>query len=297
MRCLALFSGGLDAQLAVRLVQEQRVEVVGLYVATALCATDGESARSAAGRLGMELISATLDQAYCDLLQRPRFGRVKFAGACLDCRIAMFAEAARRMSQLQADFVISGEVVGQRPRTAIRDLEVVAYHSGLGELLVRPLSAGLLPLSRPEERGWLDRTRLLHLQGKSRKAQRQLAAQLAIDPIPSPRPECQLLAAALGGRVLEMLHDEATLTRPLVELARFGKHHRLDAKSRVVVARNRAESEKLADIARHTSQCTLTEPIGCTGPTAAIVGEATPEARRRAAELVSQATGKPAEVH
>ena len=285
MRCLALFTGGLDAQLAVRLVQEQGVEVVGLCVATALCAADFEAAQSAADRLGIELISATLDDAYAELLKRPRFGRIKFAAACVDCRIAMFAQAAQRMTEVKAEFVASGEVVGQRPRTAKRDLEVVAHHSGLGELLVRPLSAALLPPTLPEERGWLDRTRLLGLQGKSRKPQRQLAARLGIAPLPPPRPECPLLAPALGSRVLEMLHDEQSAACPL-ELAAVGKHHCLDGHGRVVVARNQAESMALVKIAGRSPACTLIEPADFAGPAAVIIGQATPTVCSQAMLLI-----------
>jgi hypothetical protein len=288
MRCLALFTGGLDAQLAVRLMQAQGVDVVGLHVATPLCATDGESAEAAAVRLGIELRTASLSDEYCELLRRPRFGRVRQAAACVDCRIAMFAAARRIREECAADFVASGEVVGQRPRTAIRDLEVVAHHAGLEGLLVRPLTAELLPPTLPEERGWLDRGRLLALQGKGRKEQHRLASQFGLTCIPPPRAECPLLGDALGNRVLDLLQQEEPLLACDLELAAIGRHVRLDENSRIVIARNRAQSDALARMANRSPKYTLVQPLGFAGPAALIVGPATPAAREQAAGLIAR---------
>ncbi len=293
MRCLALFTGGLDAQLAVRLVQAQGVEVVGLYIGTPLCAADGEAAASAASRLGIELSIAQLAAEYCELLRRPRFGRLKAAAACLDCRIAMFAQAVRRRRECQADFVISGEVVGQRPRTATRDLEVVAHHAGLEGLLVRPLSAGLLPSTIPEERGWLDRGRLLALQSKGRKEQHALAKQFSLQPVPPLRSECPLLDDALGERVLDLLREDADVSPADLELAALGRHYCLDGQSRIVVARNRCQSDALARLAECSPQYTLVQPLGFPGPAALIVGQAIIATQVQVAHLIAgQAQGQ-----
>jgi tRNA-uridine 2-sulfurtransferase len=287
MRCLALFTGGLDAQLAVRLMQQQRIEVIGLYVATPLCATDSDRAEAAAAGLGIRLLTARLDGEYCELVRRPRFGRLDSGAPCVDCRIALFAKAAQLRTDCRADFVISGEVVGQRPRTALGDLEVLAHHAGLEGLLVRPLSASLLPPTLPEQRGWIDRGRLHGLHGKSRKPQHGLAEQLSIQPLP-PRADCPLLGETLGRRVFDLLNSQSPLTSWDLELAPIGRHDAVGEATRIVVARNRAECETLARLAERSDHCTLLAPLDFTGPTALVVGPVTPAARQRAAALVAR---------
>jgi tRNA-specific 2-thiouridylase len=288
MRCLALFTGGLDSQLAVRLMQQQGVEVVGLHVVTPLCSPDNESAKDAATRLGIDLQTADAGDAFCQALRQPRFGRLGRAAPCLDCRIATFAAAAIAMADRAADFVISGEVVGQRPRTASRELEVVAHHAGLGDLLLRPLSAGLLPATRPEQRGWIDRCRLMSLQGKGRKEQLRLAAELGIDPAPSPRAECPLLAEQLAGRVLEMLQDSPSLTPWDLELAPIGRHVRIDERTRIVVSRNRTEGKQLARLAASSDRATLIQPVGFVGPAAIVVGDVNSQVQDQTLRLLAQ---------
>ncbi len=289
MRCLALFTGGLDALLSVRLMQVQGIEVVGLYVGTALCAADRATALTRAAALGIELRIVDLAGEYCQLLRVPRFGRLEGAGPCLDCRIAIFAKARGGMAECGASFVISGEVVGQRPKTAARDLEVIAHHSGLADLLLRPLSVRLLPPTAPENCGWVDRTRLLAIQGKSRKTQHQYARELGITNVPPPRPDCPLLASPLNTRVPEVLADATDLTPWLLALLPIGRHQRIDSQTRIVVARNRAESETLtAAHAAEAEVCSLATPREFSGPTALIIGPATPAACEQATKLVIQ---------
>ncbi len=290
MRCLALFTGGLDSLLSVRLVQSQGIEVIGLYVVTPLWSGAPAAAQTRAEALGIELRTVDLAREYCQLLRAPRFGRLEGAAPCLDCRIAMLAKVRGIMAECGASFVISGEVVGQRPKTAARDLEVVAHHSRLGELLLRPLSARLLPPTAPENCGWVDRTRLLAIQGKSRKTQLQYARELGIANVPPPRPDCPLLASPLNTRVPEVLADAADPTPWLLALLPIGRHQRVDAHTRIVVARNRAESEALTAAAQaaEAGQCLLAIPFGFSGPTALVIGPATPAACEQAAALVMQ---------
>ncbi len=288
MRCLALFTGGLDSQLAVRLMQRQGIEVVALHVQTPLCSGDVAAAKAAAERLGVELHSAVLDEAFCQLLRQPRFGRVAAAAPCLDCRIAVFSQASTRMVDLDAEFVISGEVVGQRARSAVRDLEVVVHHAGLDERLLRPLSTGLLPITLPERHGWVDRSQILSLQGKGRKEQLRLAAELGIHPAPPPRPDCPLLAEPLAGRVLEMLHYKPAITSWDLALAAAGRHVWLDDRTRIVVSRNQAEGDELVRLAATNDRATLVQPVGFVGPVALIVGEIDPNVQGEVVRLLAK---------
>jgi hypothetical protein len=300
MRCLALFTGGLDSLLSVRLMQVQGIEVVGLHIATALCVADRAAAEARAASLGIELRIVDLASEYCQLLRSPRFGRLEGVAPCLDCRIAKLSKAREFMTECGASYVTSGEVVGQRPKTAIRDLEVVAHHAGLADLLVRPLSAQLLPATAPETRGWIDRTRLLSIQGKSRKTQLELARTLDIADIPAPRPDCPLLTEPLNSRVKEVLISDAEPTSWLLSLLRIGRHCRVDANTRIIVGRNHAESDALvaATHAADADACSLAMPHGFAGPTALVIGRATAAVCEQVTNLIRQhgrSTGAPGE--
>ena len=150
MRCLALLSGGLDSMLAIRLMQEQGIEVEAINFKTIFtCCQD--TAAKAARDLGVRLTIIGQEDDYLDLVRKPMFGYGKGANPCIDCRIYMFERARLAMDQLGASFVVSGEVLGQRPKSQKRrDLEIIAFHSDLEDLLLRPLSAKLLPPTRPE---------------------------------------------------------------------------------------------------------------------------------------------------
>ena len=160
IRCVALISGGLDSSLAIRLMQEQGIEVEAVNFKTVFTCCQDTSAQ-AARDLGVRLTVIGQDEDYLDLVKSPRFGYGKGANPCVDCRIYMFDKAKEFMEQIGAQFIVSGEVVGQRPMSQKKkDLAVISYHSGLEDLLLRPLSAKLLPPTLPEREGWVDRSKL-----------------------------------------------------------------------------------------------------------------------------------------
>jgi tRNA U34 2-thiouridine synthase MnmA/TrmU len=155
--------------LAIRLMQAQGVEVEAVNFKTLFtCCQDqaGQSAR----QLGVRLTVIGQDDDYLDLIRRPRFGYGKGANPCVDCRIYMFQKARAFQQQVGADFLVSGEVIGQRPMSQKRsDLDVIAHHGAGSDLLVRPLSARRLPPTLPERAGWIDRQQLFGFTGRSRK--------------------------------------------------------------------------------------------------------------------------------
>ena len=155
--------------LAIRLMQEQDIEVQALNFRTLFtCCQDNAS--QAARELGVKLTVVAEDDDYLELIRKPRFGYGKGANPCVDCRIYMFQIARRFMSQVNASFVVSGELLGQRPMSQKRrDLERIEHHSELQGLLLRPLSAKLLPETQPEIAGIVDRSRLLGFHGRGRK--------------------------------------------------------------------------------------------------------------------------------
>ena len=167
-RCVTLLSGGLDSMLAIRIMQAQGIEVEALNFKTMFTCCQDLSAQ-AAHRLGVRLTVVSQEDDYLELIKNPRFGYGKGANPCVDCRIYMFERAEKFMEQIGADFIVSGEVVGQRPMSQKRrDLDVISHQAGLEDLLLRPLSAKLLLPTLPERKGLVDRERLYAFQGRSR---------------------------------------------------------------------------------------------------------------------------------
>ena len=167
---LGLLSGGLDSALAAALLLEQGLEVVGLHLESPVsCRGD---ARGLAAELGIPLIVRAKGEEFLQLLRRPRWGYGRHLNPCLDCRVLMLRRAGEVMRETGAGFVFTGEVPGQRPMSQLRDrMRLVDRQSGLEGLVLRPLSARLLPETEPERRGWVDRTRLLAVSGRSRRVQ------------------------------------------------------------------------------------------------------------------------------
>lgn len=263
---IGLLSGGLDSALATRLIQNQGIEVKAVNFYTGFCTTDfrrqvnrlkakgkvyhNESLQTAA-HLGVEIdyidISATYIQ---DVLMHPKYGYGKAINPCLDCRSYMLARAKKYMEEHGAQFVFTGEVLGQRPMSQHRRaLDIVAKESGLDGLLVRPLSAKLLPPSVPEEKGWLDREKLESVSGRSRKDQYRLAEQFGINVFSQPAGGCCSLAdqnyAHKMNDLLEHLQDGKVPNLDDVILLKVGRHFRPSQNLKIVVGRDEVENKFL----------------------------------------------------
>ena len=163
--------------LVIRIMQEQGIEVEALNFKTIFTCCQDQSAQVARD-MGVRMTVVGQEDDYLDLIRKPTFGYGKGANPCVDCRIYMFDRAKVFMEQIGADFIVSGEVVGQRPMSQKRkDLNVISYHSDLEDLLLRPLSAKFLPITLPEREGWVDREKLYEFQGRSRKGLIKLAKE------------------------------------------------------------------------------------------------------------------------
>jgi len=291
MPALALVTSGLDGWLAAELVRAQGIAVSAVYFAGPFGEEPREVA-SIAEHLQVPLTVVPWDEAYGDLLRRPRFGYVRRAAACLDCRVAMLKRAAALADSNGADLVVTGEVVGQRSRTSAADLEMVAEHAGLAERIVRPLSAQRLPVSAAERDGRVRRGGLLGLAGRGRAVQRRLAARFWPGELPAPRPDCPLLAGPLAERVERLVRWPGPLSGALLRLARLGKWSALGPACWLVVGRNQEENARLAELATGLEASTVLAPDGFPGPTAVVVGPATEENLRVAAMEIAR-RGKP----
>lgn len=274
MRCVALFSGGLDSILAIRLMQLQGIEVEALNFKTLFTCCQDQSAR-AARELGVRLTIVGHDDDYLDLIARPQFGYGRGANPCIDCRIYMFRRAAAFMAEVAAAFVVSGELVGQRPKSQKRrDLSLIARQAGLDDLLLRPLSARCLPPTRPEREGWVDREALCRFTGRSRKGLIELALRLGIRDIPTPSTGCALTEVPFARKVFDLIQLEAPPSRWDYELLKIGRHYRFDTATKLVVGRRESDNEQLRWMFERpdAAESALITPQSFPGPTALIVG-------------------------
>jgi tRNA-specific 2-thiouridylase len=287
-RCVVLLSGGLDSMLAIRLMQQQGVEVEGLNFKTVFTCCQDTSAQSAR-ELGVRLTVIGQQDDYLDLVRNPRFGYGRGANPCVDCRIYMFEKAKHFMKEIGADFIVSGEVVGQRPMSQKRrDLLKIAYHSELEDLLLRPLSAKLLPPTRPEREGWIDREKLYGFSGRGRKELIVLAKQLGIRSLPTPSTGCALTEPGFSRKVFDLMEQPAATKRWDYELLKVGRHFRLDATTKVVLGRSEPENEQLEYLhsVSESASSALMIPDDFAGPCALMIGSAGENALRFAGGLI-----------
>lgn len=290
-RAIALFSGGLDSILAAVLVHRLGVDVTLLHVEHMW--SGGEPAQqkiqAAADRAGLPLRVVDARDEHLDVIRYPKHGYGSAANPCVDCHIFMLRIGKRVMEETRADFVVTGEVLGQRPKSQhYGALRTVAEESGLGDRLLRPLSANLLPETLPVREGWLRREDLLSLQGRGRDAQAALAAQFGIVEYPQPAGGCLLTERAYGDRVFDAFAQFGRdgVTRDEFEILRIGRHFRLSDRVKLVVGRDEGENVRLASFAAGR---TVIEPAPeIMGPTALVEGTPTGDELELAAAIVAR---------
>lgn len=224
VKAVALFSGGLDSQLAVKLIQEQGIEVIALNFTNPFFG--GSSAvKKAAENLGIPLHSIDFSEQYLPLLKNPRYGFGKNLNPCIDCHGLMLKLAGQYMEQIGADFIITGEVLKQRPKSQHRDaLHIVEKLSGYSGRILRPLSAQLLPPTEPELTGLVDRERLLALSGRTRKPQMELAKKYGVVDYPSPAGGCLLTLPSFSERLRKFLSLRPNPSALELERLKTGRH-------------------------------------------------------------------------
>jgi len=284
MKALALLSGGLDSLLAARLIMDQGIEVIGVSFVTPFFGAEG--ATMGAEELGIELVVIDLTDDLFRTIERPKHGYGKHMNPCIDCHALMVRRASEKMEELGADFIVTGEVVGQRPKSQMRfGLGVVERESGIQGRLLRPLSAKLLSPTVPETEGWIDRERLLGLHGRTRKPQIELAEHYGIERYTSPAGGC-LLTDENFARALKDVKNHGDLSTVDVRLISMGRQFRLSDTGKLIVGRNHAENERLFEL--ETEGVLFVKCVEHKGPVGVFRGEATPENLEAAARVVSR---------
>ncbi len=248
IRALALFSGGLDSALAVKVVQDHEIEVIALNFVSHFFGGRNEKAENMAKQLGIELRYVDFKVRHMKVLQNPVYGRGKNMNPCIDCHSLMFKVAGELLEKLDAKFLISGEVLGQRPMSQnSQALEKVKKLSEVGDLVLRPLSAKLLPPSRAEIEGWVDREKLLDIQGRARHRQIELMDYYNLVDYPSPSGGCLLTDPAYSNR-LRILEKDGLLIEEnsyLFSLLKETRFFRMSVGRYLLVGRNQDSNLKI----------------------------------------------------
>jgi len=251
MKAVALLSGGLDSSLAAKVVMEQGIELEALNFMTVFCTctNTGETclaSQKAVEALGIPLKVLNVSEEYLDVVRHPKHGYGSNMNPCIDCRIFMLKKARTYMEETGSAFIVTGEVLGQRPMSQRRDaMRLIEKEAELDGLILRPLSAKLLPPSTPEKEGWVDRERLLKIQGRSRKPQIQLAVHFGIRDYPCPAGGCLLTDPGFAKRMKDLILHQPDFSLNDVHLLKMGRHFRLSLKSKLVVGRNEEENRKI----------------------------------------------------
>lgn len=250
MKAICLFSGGLDSQLAVCVIKEQGIEVEGINFITPFFGAEDRT-RQAAQDLNIDFHFMDISLEYMDdVLKNPVYGYGKNMNPCIDCHAYMFKKAGEYMQEIGADFLISGEVLGQRPmsqnKTALSAVDKLSGHRGL---IVRPLSGQNLPATIPETEGWIDRSKLLAITGRGRNEQMRLAEHYGIIDYPSPAGGCLLTDENFSKKLRRLLALKPAAEASACEILKVGRHFYLADNQLLVVGRNHSENERLQEIA------------------------------------------------
>lgn len=248
MKALGLLSGGLDSTLAVKLILDQGIDVVALKFTSPFCTCDQRGrcyAADVAKRLKIPLINLHKGEEYLNVIRNPKYDYGSGMNPCIDCRIFMFKKAKEVTEKIGASFIFTGEVLGERPMSQHRRaLKIIERETGLEGMVLRPLSARLLPETILEKKKWVDRSKLLGIRGRSRKPQIELAAKLSLEDYPCPSGGCLLTQKEFASKVKDLFEHEKNISMRDILLLKIGRHFRF-GQNKIIVGRNKEENKRL----------------------------------------------------
>ncbi len=241
---IGLLSGGLDSMLAVKVLQQQELELIGITFVTPFFGPEG--ALEAGSKTGIEVRVMDISDEHLQMVRNPRYGYGSQMNPCIDCHGLMFRIGGRVMEREGADFLFSGEVLGQRPMSQRRDsLRSVEKLSGCEGRILRPLSARLLAPTVVEQQGLVDREMLLDIHGRGRKRQMELARRFGLHDYPQPGGGCVLTKEGFARRLRFLLDAFADVAPRDIEFLKWGRMYRLPHGSICIIGRNRADNQRL----------------------------------------------------
>jgi tRNA-specific 2-thiouridylase len=287
MKAIALFSGGLDSTLAMKLIIDQGIDVIACNINTGFGATRDrrEHMENMCRQVGAELRIVDIQSEYLqDVLFDPKHGYGKHFNPCIDCHAKMFEVAKRLMKEWDASFLISGEVLGQRPMSQNKDaLAKVLNEANVEGLLLRPLSAKRLEPTVPETEGWVDREKLEGIMGRSRDRQFELAEAFGLTDYESPGGGCLLTDENFSKKMRDFIfHD--TFEIPDIPVLKFGRHLRLPDGAKLVIGRNQEENAQMQEI--ENEKFVHIRTVGIPGPRSLLSRSASDSDKALATRLI-----------
>ncbi len=277
-KAVALLSGGLDSTLAVKTMLEQGIDVTAVAIKTPFCDFDcgkscGVRVKQVANQLGVRLKVVQLGREYLDIVRDPKHGRGRGMNPCIDCRSMMFRAAKEVMDEVGATFLVTGEVLDQRPMSqTMRAIEIIDKESGMEGRVLRPLSARRLEPTQPEREGLVNREALHDIAGRSRKRQIQMAEDLGIKDYPNSAGGCLLTEPGFSRKVRDLLEHERNPDLNDTEILKVGRHFRLTDDCRLIVGRDEKENARLEGLSRDGDICLQVRDY--VGPLAILRGKA-----------------------
>ncbi|HEY7508506.1 MAG TPA: hypothetical protein VH677_05200 [Nitrososphaera sp.] len=289
-KAVALLSGGLDSNLAVRMMKEQGVEVEAVAIKTPFCDFDcgkgcGHRVKEVADELGVKLNTVYFGEDYLRMLKSPKHGYGSGMNPCIDCREMMYGAAKKHMERIGADFIITGEVLFQRPMSQNnKALHIIENETGLEGKVLRPLSAKHLPPTDAEKDGLIKRENMGDIKGRSRKGQLALAKHFGVQEPPNAAGGCLLTDPAFSKRVEDVMEHAADIPSINdIELLKVGRHFRLSPAVKLVVGRNKDENEIMKALVEDND--VMFEAVDHVGPTCILRGKSDDDAIARAAGI------------
>lgn len=292
-RALAMISGGLDSILAAKLIKDQGIEVIGICFKSYFF--NEENAKRMVEQIGIRLEVVDFSEEHFEMVKNPKHGWGKNINPCIDCHAMMMRYSGKLLEDFNADFIITGEVLNQRPMSQNRQaLNIVKKESGFANKILRPLCALNLDPTEMEINGLIDREKLLKLSGRSRKPQMELAEKLGITEYPSPAGGCKLTEPNYSIRLRNELDRNENLSPKEIQLLRYGRHFVSPNGKTIIVSRTGEEGAQIKQILN--KEDTVFLPVSHMGAMAVIHGESSEEDKKLACRILSRYTkGKDAD--
>ncbi len=248
---VALLSGGLDSIIAARLIMEQGIECIGVYFSSPLWSNEKKEKnfiRKVSEENNFEIKIVPVGEDYIGIIKNPRHGHGKNINPCLDCKIYMLTKAKSIMESLSADFIVTGEVLGQRPMSQHRNaFNLIEKYAGLSGKIIRPLSARILPPTIAVQDELIDNEKMADIQGRSRHNQYALAEKFGIKTYGSPAGGCLLTEVTYAKKLRDLFLHNEKITIEDLKLLKIGRHFRYK-NVKIITGRNEAENGELMNI-------------------------------------------------
>lgn len=282
MKALCLFSGGLDSILASELIRAQGIEVLAFFFETPFFPS--QKAVKSAENITLPIKVIDITNSHLDVVKNPKHGYGGNMNPCIDCHTLMIRKTGELLEDEGANFIITGEVLGQRPMSQNRKaLSIVSNGSGFNSLILRPLSAKRLPMTVPEQQGWVKRDQLMGFSGRSRKPQMELAKKFNIQEYPSPAGGCLLTDQVFSRRLRDLFSSRPHFELREIELLKFGRHFRIESGTKLIVGRNKIENQAIRSLSNEKD--VILSLVSIPGPTVLVLGDLSSNDEQLAASM------------